>query len=141
MIGKMEQSALICFAAVIGRKSVPFYIACESFGKLLCLYAVGGVKLNIVISESVADNIAAVGGLGNKINFIKDGIFYEVTEGNVIKRAFADYTLNNSVETNGGKIYLPIVEFSELLGYESDYNEDRNMMNISEKTAPDQSSN
>lgn len=79
--------------------------------------------------------------LGNKINFIKDGIFYEVTEGNVIKRAFADYTLNNSVETKEGKIYLPIVEFSELLGYESDYNEDRNMMNISEKTAPDQSSN
>ena len=79
--------------------------------------------------------------LGGKISFIKDGIFYEVNEGNVIKRAFKDYTLNNSVVTNGEKTYLPIAEISELLGYESDYNADRNMMSISEKTAPDQSSN
>ena len=79
--------------------------------------------------------------LGSKVSFIKDGVFYEVNEGNVIKRGFADFLLNNSVITNSGRTYLPVAEFAELLGYESDYNEDRNMMNISEKTAPDQSSN
>lgn len=79
--------------------------------------------------------------LGSTVNFIKDGIFYEIDEGNVIKRGFEDYTMANAVITNGGKTYLPIAEISELLGYESDYNADRNMMNISEKTAPDSSSN
>ena len=59
----------------------------------------------------------------------------------MIKRGFEDYTLANAVITNGEKTYLPIAEISELLGYESDYNADRNMMNISEKTAPDSSSN
>ena len=79
--------------------------------------------------------------LGSKVSFIKDDVFYEIDGGNVIKRAFEDYTLNNGVIISEGKTYLPIAELSELLGYESDYNEDRNMMTISEKTAPDESSN
>lgn len=79
--------------------------------------------------------------LDDKISFIKDGIFFEVGDGNVIKRDFKDYTLTNTVIAQSDKIYLPIEEISLLLGYESDYNADRNMMNISEKTAPDQSSN
>ena len=79
--------------------------------------------------------------LGDKIIFIKDSIFYEIGEGNVIKRGFKDCTLTKDIIVRTDKIYLPIEEISELLGYESDYNADRNMMNISEKTAPDQSSN
>ena len=79
--------------------------------------------------------------LGNKVSFIKDGIFYEAGEGNIIRRDFKDYTLKNAVIAEADRVYLPIAEISELLGYESDYNADRNMMNISEKTAPDQSSN
>lgn len=79
--------------------------------------------------------------LDDKLSFIKDGIFYEIGAGNIIKRDFKDYALTNDIAVKEDRIYLPIREISELLGYESDYNADRNMMNISEKTAPDQSSN
>ena len=79
--------------------------------------------------------------LDDKLSFIKDGVFYEIGVGNIIKRDFKDYALTNDIAVKEYRIYLPIREISELLGYESDYNADRNMMNISEKTAPDQSSN
>ena len=79
--------------------------------------------------------------LGGKVSFIKDGVFYEMREGNVIKRAFEDCTLKNKIIVKDGRTYLPVAEMSDLLGYESDYNVDRNMISISEKTAPEQSSN
>lgn len=69
--------------------------------------------------------------LGGKLNFIKNGTFFEAGAGNIIKRAFEDYRLTNAVLDKNGELYLPISEIAVMLGYSVDNNTERNMISIS----------
>lgn len=69
--------------------------------------------------------------LGGKLNFIKNGLFYEVSSDGKMKRAFEDYKLKNAVISKDESLYVPIEETAVLIGYSVDNNTDRNMISIS----------
>ena len=91
-----------------------------------------GVKY-MEISE-LLDNLGiAYVKLGGKYNFIKNGVFFEIKDGDMINKAFEGYKMQNPILERDGSIYAPIIELTTLMGYSNEYNTDRNMINISGK--------
>lgn len=89
-----------------------------------------GVKY-MDVSEMLEDLNINYATFGGEYSFIKNGSLYELTSGDTIKRAFGDLKLTNAVIEENGKTYMPIVEMAELMGYYVEYNENRNIINIS----------
>lgn len=66
-----------------------------------------------------------------KYSVISNGIYTEFKEGSEQILNFKPYTMNAPVISRDGKLYVPVMETCNMLGFVADYVEARNMINIS----------
>ena len=70
---------------------------------------------------------------GDRISVIRNGVYYEINaENNVISADFKDYKFEKPVIRRDGKVFVSYADMLGMMGYGSNYGEQRNLVTIAE---------
>ena len=70
---------------------------------------------------------------GERVSVIRNGVYYELNaEKDIIMADFNDYEFEKPVIRRNGKVYVSYEDLLEMIGYGSNYSEQRNLVTISE---------